>query len=359
MTVRRLIALCYGTRPQTIKASVLRASLNCIADVVAVDTGQHYDFELNELLYRELQVRRPDHYLDVGSGVHAVQTAEILVRMETLLSQLQPSGVLVIGDTNSTLGAALSAVKLRIPVLHVEAGLRAVDQLMPEEINRRVTDAVASVLCTPCTAATERLKRERPDGMVIQTGDVARDVLMAHGGRVPDGSIETPRSPYFYATLHRAELTDHPDLLERLLAALSQLPVPVWLALHPRTRAVLERSGVDLVDQGSLRLMAPVGYLESIAFVRGAAGVITDSGGLQREAYWLGVPCVTVRAETEWVETIAAGANRLVPPELAVRDLPAIVADLLLRPRPAWDRDAFGDGHAADRIRDVVTEWLS
>ena len=203
----RPIALCYGTRPQVIKASVLRRAFPPAGPVVAVDTGQHYDYELNQLLYEQLGVAAPDRSLEVGSGPHGEQTAAILLRAEALFREIDPGIAIVIGDTNSTLGCALAAAKMRIPVVHVEAGLRARDALMAEEINRRAVDAVASLLCTPSAAATVRMRAEHADAVIVETGDVARDVLAGQLGALPDVSHLAPRGArYAFATLHRAEL---------------------------------------------------------------------------------------------------------------------------------------------------------
>jgi UDP-N-acetylglucosamine 2-epimerase len=360
---RTLIALCYGTRPQVIKASALRTALDPGFDVLAVDTGQHYDFAMNQLLYQQLGVRAPDLYLEVGSGTHAQQTAAILERTAAVLEQRRPAAVLVIGDTNSTLGAALAAAKLRIPVVHVEAGLRAADRLMAEEINRRAVDAMASLLCTPSTLATRRMVAEHPDAVVTETGDVAYDVLLGQRDRLPTPaavSAGTGGGDYVFATLHRAELTDRPRVLASVLGALGALKQPVVLAMHPRTRTVLEDLGEDGMHGGSLTLMPAVGYLESLALARGARAVVTDSGGLQREAYWLGTPCITVRSETEWTETLACGANLLVPPaEAGSRLAPAIVAQ---RERwsggPTWDRSSYGTGQAAGAVARAVAALL-
>lgn len=357
-----MIALCYGTRPQIIKASVLRRALLVQGPVCSVDTGQHYDFALNGLLYRQLEVEPPDHFLEVGSGSHAAQTGAILTRMEPLLQELRPRAVVVIGDTNSTLGCTLAAAKLGLPVAHVEAGLRARDLNMAEEINRRVVDAVASVLCTPSASATERLRRERPDGCVVQTGDVAHDVLQNCLDRLP--SIETllPWSGptrFGFATLHRAELTSQPDLLIPLLRTLGDLPVPVLLAMHPRTRAVLTELGETRDRIGNLWIREPVGYLETLALVRVAQLVITDSGGVQREAYWLGTPCFTIRRETEWTETVEVGANQLVDPATAAERLPALVERYGSPDHQAqWDRTCYGNGDAARRVADALMSWL-
>lgn len=354
------LALCFGTRPQIIKASVLRRVLGTTSDVTAIDTGQHYDFALSGLLYQQLGVSPADHYLEVGSGTHASQTAAILQRTETLLDALRPDAVVVIGDTNSTLGCALAAAKLRIPVVHVEAGLRAADRLMPEELNRRVTDAIASVLCAPSAAAARRLEHERPDARVHFTGDIARDVLLAQLDRLPPPEVVTDaaRPPYLYATLHRAELTGQPDLVTAVFAALGQLPIPTVLALHPRTRDAMQRAGAPAADSGKLRIVPAVGYLESLSLASHAVAIITDSGGVQREAYWLGVPCVTLRTETEWTETVELGANVLLPPAAAPASLRPVV-DRCLSGGPTWAREAYGDGRAAEQVASVVAAWLS
>lgn len=349
------IMLCYGTRPQIIKASVVRRALGRTFKVLAVDSGQHYDYELNGLLYRQLDVPPPDHYLEVGSGSHAEQTAAVLLRTERLIAEARPAAMVVIGDTNSTLGAALAAAKCRVPVVHVEAGLRATDALMAEELNRRIVDACARLLCTPCASATARVRREHPDGVVVETGDVARDVLLTALPRVP-AACEFPGGSYIFATLHRAELTDDVPLLEAVLATLADLTMPVVLAVHPRTAACM--GGIDRILSfgGGLQVRWAVGYLESLALIQRASAVVTDSGGVQREAYWLGVPCLTLRRETEWLETVEAGANQVVPP-VAQDQLAGAVREAVDRPR-TWDRDAYGSGHAGERVAEAVAGLL-
>jgi UDP-GlcNAc3NAcA epimerase len=351
---RTRIALCYGTRPQVIKASVLRSCLEARYQVVAVDTGQHYDYELNALLYEQLGVRAPEAILEVGSAGHAEQTAAILVRAEKVLREHRPRAVIVIGDTNSTLGCALAATKLRIPVVHVEAGLRADDALMPEEINRRVVDAISHVLCTPSARATRRVESERQDAVIAQTGDVAYDALMGQVDRlpappVPDGD---KGGPFCYATVHRAELTDRPAVLRCLLEALASLDRPVLLALHPRTRAALDAAGIEPRFGRGLTIVPPVGYLESLALARAAEMVFTDSGGLQREAYWMGTPCVTLRRETEWIETVEEGANIPIDPAGGPDELARAIGEHRRRwsNGAAWPRTAYGAGDAAQRI---------
>lgn len=354
------VALCYGTRPQIIKASRVRHALSALGNVLAIDTGQHYDYALNDLLYRQLGVAAPDLCLGVGSGSHGEQTAAILAGIEPVFRRHAPRAAVVIGDTNSTLGCALAAAKLRIPVAHVEAGLRAADAGMAEEINRRAVDAIATVLCTPSAASTERMRREHPDAVTIETGDVAYDVLRGQLEKLPDVRCLMPDGAadgYAFATLHRAELTDTPALLLSVLEALSRLSLPVVLAIHPRTRAAARTAGWTEPDDPRLRVVPAVGYLESLALAAGARVVITDSGGVQREAYWLGVPCITVRTETEWTETVELGANRLVAPAAVVSQLDAVVAERLAAAR-AWDRSVYGDGAAAARIAAAVGSLL-
>ena len=354
------VVLLYGTRPQTIKASVIRRAFSDLP-LLTVDTGQHYDYELNQLLYEQLGVAPPDQFLEVGSGSHAEQTASVMIRCEALLVRAAARVAIVVGDTNSTLGAALAAAKLRIPVVHVEAGLRSADGMMAEEINRRAVDAIAAVLCAPSRASFHRLRAESPSGRILETGDVAYDVLLGQVGQLPPVRDVLPdgvSEPYVYATLHRAELTEQPELLAEILTTLAGTTTPVILPLHPRTRAALWEAGLPVESRGSLHVLAPVGYLQSLSLTRHAAAVVTDSGGLQREAYWLGTPCLTVRTETEWTETVDCGANALVPPLSAPRELLGRLEDLM-RTSPAWDRKHYGDGGAAVRVAAAVRDLLS
>jgi UDP-GlcNAc3NAcA epimerase len=352
-----LLALCFGTRPQVVKASMLLEVLRTRWPVLAVDTGQHYDFELNGLFYEQLGIPRPDHFLEVGSDTPASQTAAVLSRTADILRAKQPAAVIVIGDTNSTLGAALAASKEGYPLVHVEAGLRSTEPNLPEETNRRVVDVLAHVLCAPSAAADARLRAEQAPGTVVNTGDVARDVLLRHLRIAPP-----PRSgpPFVLATFHRAALTADRDALAALIDALAGLGMPILLPLHPRTRGALERFDLLRRLPASVDLRVPLGYLEMIAAVRDAAVVITDSGGLQREAYWLGTPCVTIRGETEWTETLGCGANALVP----ATDAPRLLGDTVAAQRrnagaAPWTPDAYGDGRAAERIRDAIAGHLA
>lgn len=354
------LALCYGTRPQVIKASVLRATLSRGRRVRAIDTGQHYDYELNALLYEQLSVSAPDEFLNVGSGSHAEQLSAIVTAAASSFERNRPDAVVVIGDTNSTLGCALAAVQLRIPVVHVEAGLRAADGMMAEEINRRAVDAIAQVLCTPSAKASRIVRTERPDALVYETGDVARDVLASHEPHIDRSellrAIPHARDPFIFATIHRAELTSDRDALRAVSGALEKLTLPVVLPAHPRTRQSLERTGIRFAS-GRVTVTGPLGYLQTLACIQGASAIVTDSGGVQREAYWLGTPCVTLRGETEWTETVSLGANRLCSARDASR-LTQLVDEAIRAPR-SWDRTAYGTGQAAAGVAAAIDALLA
>ena len=353
---RLMLALCFGTRPQVIKASALLPVLRSRWPVMTIDTGQHYDFELNELLYQQLEVPPPDHFLEVGSADPAAQTAAVLTRTAEVLRRHRPAAVLVVGDTNSTLGCALAANKENLPIIHVEAGLRSSEPNLPEEVNRRIVDVIAALLCAPSAASASNLRAERAPGHIVTTGDVGRDVLLRHRRLAPSTGI---MPPFALATIHRAALTDDENALRSVMDALGELEMPILLPAHPRTRAVLEE--YDLLKRlpSSVSLQSPMGYLETIAAVRDATVVVTDSGGLQREAYWLGTPCVTLRGETEWLETLECGANALVPPLAARGMLATTVSEQCRRKREKpWSTDAYGKGDAAERVADAVSSLL-
>jgi UDP-GlcNAc3NAcA epimerase len=350
------VAICYGTRPQVIKASMLIEASAERWPLVTMDTGQHYDYELNAVFYEQLGVPRPHHFLEVGSGRHAEQTAAVLTRAAEVFERARPWAVVVIGDTNSTLGCALAATQMRIPVVHVEAGLRSNDREMAEEINRRVVDTIGDLLCAPSRAAADELGREHQPGMIVLTGDIAHDVLLRNlpRARAPRDSDTWPLRDdgrFAIATLHRAELTGNPDALAAIVAVMHGLPLPVVLPAHPRVRDALAARG--LVSGGNVHFTTPLGYFEMIGAIRDASIVITDSGGVQREAYWLGTPCITVRTVTEWRETVALGANTLVAPARAEKELgPAV--ERRLASEGTWDRSAYGEGDAAVRITDSI-----
>lgn len=311
------IVTVIGARPQFIKAWPLSTALRAAGwSERIIHTGQHYDAQMSDVFFEELGIPRPDVNLEVGSGAHGAQTGRMLEKIEQDFLKHKPDWVLVYGDTNSTLAAALAAAKLHVPLAHVEAGLRSFNRRMPEEVNRVLTDHVSQLLFCPTTTSVENLRREGIVSGVHAVGDVMLDALCSAvelAGRRSTilATLGLTRQSYLLATVHRAENTDDPGRLRELLSTFTTCPLPVVLPLHPRTRGILERGmAKELAEAGSkLRLIEPVGYLDMVALTANASTVLTDSGGLQKEAFWLGVPCITLREETEWVETVAAGAN--------------------------------------------------
>jgi UDP-N-acetylglucosamine 2-epimerase len=350
----RIVSI-VGNRPQFVKAAPLTRALRRRADEVLVHTGQHYDPELADLFFEELEIPRPDHALGIGPGTPLGQTAAMLVALEALLAAERPDAVLVYGDTTTTLAGALAAAKRDVPLAHVEAGLRSFDRRMPEEQNRVVTDHLSALLFCPTDAAVENLAREGIHEGVHQVGDVMLDAsrLFAPAAAARPGPVALGLEPggYLLATVHRAAATDTPEALAALVALLESLEEPTVFPVHPRTRHRLEAAGLwpRLAALPALRPIVPVGYLDFAALLAGARAVLTDSGGVQKEAYFQGVPCITLREETEWVETVAGGFNRLAgmdPGRVA-----AALADLSMpAERPAY----YGDGNASGRIAEAL-----
>ena len=341
-----------GARPQFVKAGPVSRVLREDHHEVLIHTGQHYDDAMSAVFFRDLDLPAPDRDLGVGSGTHAQQTAEMLRRLEPVLVEEAPDVVLVYGDTNSTLAGALVAAKLvdaagRRPWLaHVEAGLRSFNSSMPEERNRIVADHLSDLALAPTPAAMANLAREGLADRAVMVGDVMVDAFDAASARAGDHlPIEAQAGPYLLLTLHRPSNVDDPERLAAWLAAMAGEAGRVLFPIHPRTRAVLDRAGIE--PPPGVTLMEPQGYLAMVALERAARVIATDSGGVQKEAYLAGVPCVTLRAESEWVETLETGWNRLCPEP---GDVPAA-----LRTAEALDRATarpalFGDGHAATRI---------
>jgi UDP-N-acetylglucosamine 2-epimerase len=329
-----------GNRPQFIKAAPLAAALGSVSDHVLVHTGQHYDAELSQVFFDELGLAPPDHEIEAGSGSHAVQTAAMLTGLEPILATEQPDLVLVYGDTNSTLAGAEAAGE--VPVAHVEAGLRSFDLSMPEERNRIAVDRISALLFCPDKGAAAQLASERVTGRREVVGDVMRDALETFLPIAQRRSVPY-MPPYAVLTLHR-EANTEPARLRRLISELNKTGWTFVFPVHPRTRRVLDEHGIQLAS--TLHAVPPLGYLEMLALVAGAARVVTDSGGLQKEAYWLGVPCITLRNTTEWTETVAAGANTLVDPEEPV----ALGEALAAAQFPEGAPSLYGDGRASARI---------
>jgi UDP-N-acetylglucosamine 2-epimerase (non-hydrolysing)/UDP-GlcNAc3NAcA epimerase len=343
------IVTVIGNRPQFVKAAAVSGPLRAEHEELLVHTGQHYDDELSAVFVRELDMPPPDVELHLGGGSNTDQTARMLGAVGDLLRDERPDAVLVYGDTNSTLAGALAAAQARIPVAHVEAGMRSFDRAMPEELNRVVTDHVSDLLLVPSQNAADNLAREGVRGGVQVVGDVMVDVarLLAPRALADDGPLRAAgvvAGEYVLVTAHRAGTVDDPRRLARLVELLLGVERPVVLPLHPRTRARLEAAGLLDRMAAGVTLLPPLGPLAFTALLTRAGAVLTDSGGVQKEAYLAGVPCVTLRDSTEWVETVAAGWNVLV-------DLDADAAYAALAQAPPVQRpQLYGDGHAADRV---------
>lgn len=379
-----------GARPQFVKvAAVLNAFEQVnkeygkdILNNILVHTGQHYDFNMSDLFFNELMLPEPDYNLGIGSGLHGEQTGKMLAALEKIYLKEQPDNVVVYGDTNSTLAGALAAAKLHIPVAHVEAGLRSFNRLMPEEINRVVTDHLSSLLFCPSKAACYDLKNEGfrnivNDGelftdenikqlsfsfiskhpVVFNVGDVMVDAL-----RMVQSSLEMPEEfqdelverNYIVMTLHRVENVDNQERLKSLLEAISDSPLPVVFPIHPRTSERLSTFGLEFfINRFPFMSIEPLGYKEMMGIVRSAALVVTDSGGLQKEAFLLGVPCITLRAETEWIETIEVGWNKILstPGKGFLHDALTWANNVHLFDQP----QLYGDGYAGKRIASILS----
>jgi UDP-GlcNAc3NAcA epimerase len=340
-----------GNRPQFIKSAPLSLALGNRAEQVVLHTGQHYDHELSQVFFDELGLEPPKHRLEAGSGSHAEQTARMLPGIEEAVLEEQPELVLVYGDTNSTLAGALAASKLRVPVAHVEAGLRSFDRTMPEEVNRLLVDRLSSLLLCPSEVAVANLAAEGITDGVHLVGDVMYDasrrltpIACERSDALARFEVEPGR--YLVLTLHR-EANVAPEPLARIAEALAALDEPVVFPAHPRTRAALAAAGIGL--DARVRVTPPLGYLDFAALASQARLVLTDSGGIQKEAYWYGVPCVTLRDTTEWVETLEEGWNRLVG-----TDPERIVAAVRDASQPAEHPPLYGDGRASARIADLL-----
>src|SRR3954452_24553329 len=337
------IVTIIGNRPQFVKAAAVSRQLRTAGEELIVHTGQHYDDELSGVFFEELGIPAPDRELGAGSGTNTEQTARILGALEPVLAELRPDMALVYGDTNSTLAGTLAAAQADIPVGHVEAGMRSFDRSMPEELNRVLCDHASQLLLCPSQTAVDNLRREGVAGEVELVGDVMVDI--AHLFQ-PRARAEKPafHPSYVLATAHRAGHVDDPQRLQALVELLLAVPDDVILPLHPRTRARLEAAG--LLDRLAARveLLAPQGYLDFTSLLVHARAVLTDSGGVQKEAYLAGVPCVTLRDTTEWIETVGAGWNVLVGLD---RD-GALAA--LQRTPPDQRPELYGDGPAGERV---------
>ncbi|OSC73962.1 UDP-N-acetylglucosamine 2-epimerase (non-hydrolyzing) [Streptomyces sp. BF-3] len=354
-----------GARPQLVKlAPVAAAFAQTDHQHVIVHTGQHYDADLSDVFFSGLGIPDPDVHLGVGSGSHGVQTGSVLSALDPVLDAEQPDWVLVYGDTNSTIAGALSAVKQHFPVAHLEAGLRSFNRRMPEEHNRVLTDHCADLLLAPTEEAMRHLAAEGLAERSALAGDVMVDICLrirdaVLAGEPPAPALPegiAPAEPFLLATLHRPDNTDDPERLSAIVGALASLPVPVALLAHPRLTARASQHGIDLA-QGSVHVGRPLPYAGLVSAVLASSGVVTDSGGLQKEAFLLDRVCTTIRPETEWVETLEGGWNHLVPDPHTLA--PAEWSALATRPAPEAPRGApYGDGTAAQRVVKLMEQAI-
>ena len=341
-----------GARPQFVKAFPLSKAMREAGGLheIMIHTGQHFDANMSDIFFRELGIAPPAYHFDIHGGHHGAMTGRMLTAIEDVLLKEEPDAVLVYGDTNSTLAGALAAAKLHIPVAHVEAGLRSFNRAMPEEINRVIADHLSALLLCPTTTAVENLLAEGIRNGVHNVGDLMFDATLmaaklAERHATVLESLNLKPKTYAVATVHRAENTDDPASLARIARYLAEQAhgQAMILPLHPRTRAAAQSAGIDFA-QGGIRMVEPLGYLDMCRLVQGATAVFTDSGGLQKEAYFHRVPCVTLRNETEWVETIENGWNRL----WTTKDY-----------KPRRDIAEYGDGHAAEKIVAILKSGLT
>jgi len=339
-----------GARPQFIKHAPVQAQLIQHFNALTLHTGQHYDANMSQVFFDELQIPKPDYLLDVSKQKsQSEQTGRMMSGIEEVCTALRPEAILLYGDTNSTLAGALVGAKMGIPIIHVEAGIRSYNRSMAEEVNRIVADTFSSILCCPIPEAVENLQKEgiTHDGVYL-TGDVMCDILERSRSRI---NIPLP-GPYYFCTIHRPYNTDVPQRMRLLLHTLNRLDHEVIFAIHPRTRRRIEQMDLPPEQFGNIRFIDPIGYLDSLSYQYGASCVITDSGGIQKEAYMLRKKCLTLRSETEWKETLAHGWNRLV-----FDDIQSIV-ELVHEAPGDYVEHMFGEGHAAEAIVQAIKEYL-
>ncbi|OLP16485.1 UDP-N-acetylglucosamine 2-epimerase [Leptolyngbya sp. 'hensonii'] len=348
------IATVLGARPQFIKASVVsQAFAQAGLEEVIIHTGQHFDAKMSDIFFQDLDLPQPHHHLEIHSLNHGAMTGRMMERLEELLIADRPDWICVYGDTNSTLAGALVGAKLQIPIAHVEAGLRSYNRGMPEEINRVVTDHLSALLFAPTPLAVDCLQQEGISAGVHLVGDVMMDTVCRYREKAKTGSfilehLNLETQPFYLVTIHRPANTDRRDRLEAILQSLTQLDHPVVFPLHPRTRGRIE--AMDLTDylaHPALRMTSPASYLDMLKLQATCQAVITDSGGVQKEAYMLRRPCFTLRQETEWRETIDSGWNQLVEPE----DLPQKIRNFI--PPVQWD-SLYGEGNASGKIAEIL-----
>lgn len=339
-----------GARPQFIKHTPIQLALQKVCTAITIHTGQHYDANMSDVFFNELNIPKPEYLLNNMGGNHGEQTGNMMREIEEIVLREKPSALIVYGDTNSTIAGGLVAAKLHVPLVHIEAGLRSFNKAMPEEINRIVTDHISDLLFCPSITAIDNLKNEGITKNVLLCGDVMRDMIVLGEKLIPNKREDFE---FYFATIHRPYNTDDKDRLITILRTLNGLKLKVILPLHPRTRNLLGKYGIDENELTNIKFIGPVGYIESVYYQKYCSAVITDSGGVQKEAYWLKKKCVTLRSETEWVETLENGWNILCMTDL--ENLQTYID----KPAGIYDEHLYGDGAAADVIVDIINNWMA
>lgn len=348
---KKIIAV-VGARPQFIKNAPLEMAFKNQTEIEfqSIHTGQHYDGNMSQIFFEELGMNTPTHQLKIGSASHGKQTGQMLDAIESILLAEKPDLLIVYGDTNSTLAGALAAAKLHIPIAHIEAGLRSYNREMPEEVNRVLTDHLSSLLFVPSEVAVSNLKKEGITKGVEIVGDIMLDSLnIALSRQAPTPNL---KNNYYYATIHRPYNTDSKDRITEILDVLDNLSLPVVFSIHPRTSNLLNSMNVDLKKFNNIHFIEPQGYFDNVAYMKYATRIITDSGGLQKEAWFLKIPCLTIRPETEWVETLENNWNVLI-----FNDLSQIAESLKIKVG-AYNNLVYGDGNASTKIKDKIKEFI-
>lgn len=344
------IVAVIGARPQFIKHFPFEKAAEGFFDLITIHTGQHYDKNMSDIFFTQLKMKEPHYILQLGGGDHGEQTGKMMIDIEKIVGKENPDGIVVYGDTNSTLAGALVASKLQIPIFHIEAGLRSYNREMPEEINRVLTDHLSSILFAPSNLALNNLKKEGLSKGVHVVGDIMKDLVLyvKKENIIGDNVVDRP---YYYVTIHRPYNTDAPERLASVLNNLNGLSKKVIMSLHPRTKSVMNKYLIEISAFPNITFIEPQSYFTNLTFLYHCEGLITDSGGMQKEAYWLEKKCITIRKETEWIETVELEANQLL-----FNDLSQIESSLKNKPI-SWDSSLYGNGDAANQMVKLIIEF--
>jgi len=347
----KIIAI-VGARPQFIKHFSFEKACKNKIDLITIHTGQHYDANMSDIFFHQLGMNKPNYMLNIGSGKHGEQTARMMIEIENIVEDENPEGIVIYGDTNSSLSGALVAAKLSLPIFHIEAGLRSFNREMPEEINRVLVDHLSSILFTPSNLALINLGKEGIFDGVHTVGDIMKDlVLYAQKEYLMNQKVADEK--YYYVTIHRPYNTDDPQRLGYVLKKLNSLDNKIIMSLHPRTKSIMQKHNMHHDLFSNISFIEPQSYFANLTYLNQCAGLITDSGGMQKEAYWLQKKCVTIRKETEWAETIELKGN-----ELIFKNLNKLGSLISLQPK-AWDNTLYGDGNSGQLMVDIIMENLN